>query len=77
MYYHIKNHNLTDAYPNVVKIFPVVEFFDKTTGLDYIAIEINSLQEIFSLQSLAKSTNEYFTGILLEGNTITFMERSN
>lgn len=75
MYYHIKNHNIRDAYQNVTSVFPVVEYYDKTTGLDYLAIEINSLQELFSLQSLAKSTNEYFTGILINGNTLEFRER--
>lgn len=77
MYYHIKNHNIRDAYPNVIAVFPVVEYYDKTTGLDYLAIEINSLQELFSLQSLAKSTNDYLTGILINGNTLEFRERED
>jgi hypothetical protein len=74
MYYAIKNRNIHSAYPNVTAVFPVVNMFDKMTGLDYSAIEINSLQELFSLQSLAASTNEYFTGIYISGNTIEFKE---
>lgn len=75
MYYHIKNQNIEHTYPNVASVFNIVNFFDKTTGMDYTAIELNSLQELFSLESLAKSTNEYFTGLLITGNTIEFMER--
>lgn len=75
MYYHIKNHNIQSAYPNITAVFNIINTFDKTTGLDYSAIELNSLQELFSLESLAKSTNEFFTGIMITGNTIELIER--
>lgn len=75
MYFAITNKNFVSAYPNVDKVVEYVNYFDKQTGEDYSAVNINTLEDLMTLDSLARSTNNYYIGLRLDGNKITLMEQ--
>lgn len=70
MYFTILNKNISEAYPNIPKVFNMVTYFDKQSGLDYSAIEISSIEDLLTLGALAKSTNEFYTGMIISGTEI-------
>lgn len=73
MWFHLKNSNIS-AYPHVSDTFPVNSLV-VIGGTEANAIEINSIDELLSLDALCKADNEYYTGIRINGNTITFVEK--
>lgn len=77
MYLAVQNNAFLDRYPNVQKVFNVVNYYERQTGRDYSAIEVNSIDELLSLEALIKSTCEYYSGILLNGTKITIKEEGN
>lgn len=74
MYFTILNRNVVDAYPNLEKVFNVVTYFDKKSGNNYSAIEINSLDELLSLEAVLKSTNEFYEGLRITGVEIKIID---
>lgn len=75
MYFAITNKNFVSAYPNVDKVVEYVNYFDKQTGEDYSAVNINTLEDLMTLDALARSTNNYYIGLRIDGNRITLMEQ--
>lgn len=72
MYFRVKNNHLLYNYP-LTDIFNVAEYYEKSTGKTYNAIEINSITDLLNLDSLCRTTNEYYKGLKIEGNTITIL----
>lgn len=76
MYFVITNKNFVNAYPNVEKVVEYINYFDKQKGEDYSAVKIDTLDDLMTLDSLARSTNDYYMGLRIDGNRITLMEQS-
>lgn len=76
MYFVITNKNFVNAYPNVEKVVEYINYFDKQNGEDYSAVKIDTLDDLMTLDSLARSTNDYYMGLRIDGNRITLMEQS-
>lgn len=76
MYFVITNKNFVNAYPNVEKVVEYINYFDKQNGEDYTAVKIDNLADLMSLDALARSTNDYYMGLRIDGNRITLMEQS-
>lgn len=76
MYFVITNKNFINAYPNVERVVEYINYFDKQKGEDYSAVKINTLDDLLTLDSLARSTNDYYMGLRIDGNKITLMEQA-
>lgn len=76
MYFVITNKNFVNAYPNVEKVVDYINYFDKQKGEDYSAVKIDTLDDLMTLDSLARSTNDYYMGLRIDGNKITLMEQA-
>lgn len=76
MYFVITNKNFVNAYPNVEKVVDYINYFDKQRGEDYSAVKIDTLDDLMTLDSLARSTNDYYMGLRIDGNKITLMEQA-
>ena len=72
MYFRVKNNHLLYNYP-LTDIFNVAEYYEKSTGKTYNAIEINSITELLNLDALCRTTNDYYKGLKIDGNTITIL----
>lgn len=75
MYFVITNKNFINAYPNVERVVEYINYFDKQKGEDYSAVKIDTLDDLLTLDSLARSTNDYYMGLRIDGNKITLMEQ--
>lgn len=73
MWFHLKNSNIA-AYPHISNTFPISSII-VLGGAEANAIEINSVDELLSLDALCKADNEYYTGMRINGNTITLVEK--
>lgn len=76
MYFVITNKNFVNAYPNVERVVDYINYFDKQNGEDYSAVKIDTLDDLMTLDSLARSTNDYYMGLRIDGNKITLMEQA-
>lgn len=74
MYFNITNNNFSERYPNVQPILDIITFHDKTTGYDYSAVNIKTINDLLTLDSLARSTEENYQGFCINGNNITFIQ---
>lgn len=73
MWFHLKNTNIA-AYPHITSTFPVNSLI-VLGGAEANAIEITTIDELLSLDALCKADNEYYTGMRINGNTITLVEK--
>lgn len=71
MWITLVNHNIEYTYPLLCKSFEYNVYHDKATGKDYYALKIDTLSQIFEIDSLCKSTNEYYTGFTFKDGKIT------
>ncbi len=81
MYFKLKNPNIRETYPAIwnactSEVFKCTGFMDKSSGREYIAIDLKTAEDFISLLSLAKVTNEYAIGLHIEGNEITIVEET-
>lgn len=72
MFFRVKNNNLQYNYP-LTEMFNIAEYYEKSTGKTYNAIEIASLTDLLNLDAVCRTTNEYYKGLKVEGNTITIL----
>lgn len=75
MLFHLNNDHIKETYPLVASNSEINTYYDKGTGRTHTTIELKTIEDLMSLISSAKATNEYCTGIYMFGNTITITEK--
>ena len=78
MIIHIKNEHLSTTYPLVAMMVADkggINYNDRETGREYCAVDISGLEELTTLLSLAKATNEYCTGLYFDGTSLVLSEK--
>lgn len=82
MLLYIKNEHLSTHYPLLsIKLaepqsdMQGIMYYDKETGKEYSAINIDTLEQLLTVLSLAKATNEYCTGIFFDGTSLVLSEK--
>lgn len=73
MWFCIKNTNLA-AYPHIANTFPLNTIIC-LGGAEANTLEINTIEELLSLDAICKADNEYYLGMRIDGNTITLVEK--
>lgn len=73
MFFSITNNNLRDAFPLVPAICDIVNNFDKESGLDFCVVDINDIGDLISLDSAARCSDPYYSGMFINGNTISLL----
>lgn len=81
MLIHIENQHLSTQYPLISLAInngslKGITFFEKETGKEITAIDVNSMTELMSILSMAKGTNEYCTGVFYDGTTLMLTEKA-
>ena len=75
---YIKNEHLSTQYPLLAMSIPVdkgITYVDRESGREYTAIDIQNVDELCTILSLAKATNEYCTGIYFDGTSLVLSEK--
>lgn len=67
MLFHIKNQNISTAYPLIQKACDVTEKFYKETGFTDTVIELKNMEDVISLMSCCRASDDSFKGILFTG----------
>lgn len=67
MLFHIKNQNISTAYPLIQKVCDVTEKFYKETGFTDTVIELKSMEDVISLMSCCRASDDSFKGLLFTG----------
>lgn len=81
MLLHIENQHLSVQYPLISLALnngsiKGITYYEKETGKEITAIDINSMTELMSILSMAKGTNEYCTGVFYNGTTLMLTEKT-
>lgn len=75
MYFLIKNPNVREVYPAIWNSeLKKTGYMDKTSGKEFIAINLETASDFITLLSLAKVSNEYAIGLNVSGNEIFITE---
>lgn len=67
MLFHIKNQNISTSYPLIHKVCDVTEKFYKETGFTDTVIELKNMEDVISLMSCCKASDDSFKGLLFTG----------
>lgn len=67
MLFHIKNQNISTSYPLIQKVCDVTEKFYKETGFTDTVIELTNMEDVISLMSCCKASDDSFKGLLFTG----------
>lgn len=81
MLIHIENQHLSEQYPLISLAINNgslrgITHYEKETGKEYTAIDINSADDLIAIVSMAKGTNEYCTGVFFNGSTLMLTEKA-
>lgn len=80
MLLYLRNNNIREQYPLLYKAISTenlraIAFYDKALGREYFAIDIHNMDELCTIYSLAKASNEYCTGLYFNGDDLVISEK--
>ena len=75
MWIHIKHNNFTDSYPLICRIMGIESYYDKYTGKESCSVELKTMEDLITFDSVCKASNPLYKGFYWNGDTITINER--
>lgn len=74
MLFSLKNRNAVERFPQLtskLNLYP----FNSQDGNTYFMVEINTVEDLLTLDACCRNTDEFFTGLFIEGDVITLSEQ--
>lgn len=75
MWFRIGNRNI-GSFEEIRKVFNIVDRTDDR-GNETYSIELNTLEDIMSLGAIAHTQLEFYSGVLINGDTITITQEGD
>lgn len=75
MYFNLANHNVKEAYPLIPVVLNVNEKYYKETGLSDYLVEINTIEDLLTLEAACKATEPLFDGLIIKGMSIGILRK--
>lgn len=70
MFFNLANHNFLEAYPLAEATVKIVSKFYKETGSSDYIVDINTAEDLVSLDAACRATDDTYEGMIIKGNTI-------
>lgn len=73
MWFRLSNQNVKYSYPLIERCLNIHEKFYRETGFSDYVVELQSIDDLITLGACAEASDEYYDGMLINGNTITIL----
>lgn len=77
MIFRLANREADKAFPLIEDELPMLKKFWKESGMTDYAIEIDTIEDLMSLEALARTTDNSVHGIFISGTTMSIIRKGD